>query len=175
MQETFKDWLDKNPVEDKMFWSGAFWDQVRFMRSTISGLLWSRGIGEDDENSALENKLIKVISTHCSKSIHLPVYQISIPSGYGVAKVTMRDNFHDWKVSVDSPVDIAMLALGIFDPEKEIHSCYCEGFPEEFVFGSYEKNKKQFTVEMHSDYQVYVFMWQLLNSLGIGIFDKRVG
>ena len=66
-------------------------------------------------------------------------------------EVTIRDNFYNFKVSVESPKDLNIESIGIFDPDKEIHSVYCEGFSKNWVFGSYNKNRSRFTVEIYKE------------------------
>jgi len=138
-------WIANNPVASEMLWKGSAENQLKFMRDTIGELLWE----------VKENPEVKVISTHRSKSISLPVYQFTMN---GIIFI-LRDNFYNWKVSVVSQQDINVDFGKLFDPSIEIHSCYCEGFPEEFVFGSYNKSKKMFTIDLRDQYQVYLFVW----------------
>jgi hypothetical protein len=98
-----------------------------------------------------------VISEHMSTSLRLPVFQIELVDG---TQFTMRYNFHDWKVSVSSLHPVEADFMGLFDPSKEIHPVYCEGFPEELVFDSYTKNKCQFTFELRSGFHhLFTFFW----------------
>ena len=57
--------------------------------------------------------------------------------------------------------------MGLFNPTEEITSVYCEGFPKDKVYGSYEQSHSQFTIEIGSDYDLYTFIFLLKNYLGI--------
>ncbi len=101
-----------------------------------------------------------VIGTHTSKSCVLPVVHIG-PLGLGWT-ATLRGNFHNWKVSVtsyDGPVDIDHGML--FRPADTIHPAYCEGFPEDYVFGSYAADRSRFTVEVYCEHEVFTLMYLL--------------
>lgn len=114
---------------------------------------------------AKKHKVV-VISTHTSKSVRLPVYQLKLANSI---TFTIRYNFHDWKISVDSPNNIEVDFLEIFNPKdkRSISGVYCEGFPDETVFGCYADNKCKFTVELYSQYEVFTFFWILGAKLGL--------
>lgn len=71
----------------------------------------------------------------------------------------MRDNFYDWKISVNSEFEILAEFLNIFREDKKISSCYCEGFENEWIYNSYSENKKQFTIEISSNEFLFMFFW----------------
>ena len=73
----------------------------------------------------------------------------------------LRNNFYDWKVSVDSKIPINIDFLNLFDTKEKIHSVYCEGFKEEQVFGCYEENKNQFSFSLSDDFKLYTFLFLL--------------
>ena len=58
-------------------------------------------------------------------------------------------------------------SMGLFNPSEKIPAVYCEGFPRNNVYGSYEQNHSQFTIELSSNYDVYTFIFLLKNYLGI--------
>lgn len=156
-------WFSANmPAEDLIYKDGMS-QQVMFVRDTITGVL---------ARSYFEYKrLPKVISTHTSKSVKLPVYYFN--SAY--AKIIMRCNFHDWKVSVESKVGPMDMDLDRLCGTKEpIPTCYCEGFRTEWVFPPYSQNKEKFTVEIRDKYQLYTFLFLLRRAaLRDGIFAKQ--
>ena len=156
-------WADKNdPSKTNLIWKDGFWDQIIFVRDMIPGLAYSAY----DHDYAITDGIVKsigVISTHTSKSLLLPVYHMTMPNG---DVFVMRYNFYDWKVSVNSDSEFAADFMDLFDSTAEIHDCYCEGFPTEWVYGSYAANKKQFTIELRSGmYEIYVFFRIYFNKI----------
>ncbi len=88
-------------------------------------------------------------------------------------RVTMRGNFHDWKISVESQRPVEMDSTELFDSNMKISSCYCEGFPRGRVFSSYAERATfaghpsvdhKFTVELGSQYDVYTFLLLLMRA-----------
>lgn len=107
-------------------------------------------------------KTVQVVSTHVSKSITLPVYHIVLKDGL---ELILRGNFHDWKISVNSPFEIEIpneiLTNYTLSGEK-MHPCYCEGFDESWIWDSYMNNKQKFTIEINSSlYELYTFLFLL--------------
>jgi len=150
-------WSRVNDTKDTMIYKDGFWTQVIFIRNTIMGLL-------SDSYEDYESNLAMVINTHMSKSILLPVYQINLKK-YGITMI-LRDNFHDWKVSVISEKALNVDFKEVFkEDSKPIPKVYCEGFIEEQVFGRYIDNKNKFTVEVYDDNRLYVFIYLLKDYL----------
>jgi hypothetical protein len=148
----------------EMYYAEAMKHQVMFVRDTVSARL---------ARSGLElSRFSKVISTHTSKSVKLPVYYFD--SAW--AKLALRCNFHDWKVSVESKVGPLALNLdGLCDTEKPIPHCYCEGFMPGWVFPAYKKDSSKFTVELGRDYDLYTFLFLLRQAAySRGELDKLV-
>lgn len=96
-------------------------------------------------------KNISAISTHRSKSCLLPVVEIVRPD-LGL-RLTIRDNFYDFKLSVESDscliwsdVTTAVFPTLFYttpppDPEytgDHLASVYFEGFPKDRIFGYYQ-------------------------------------
>lgn len=158
-EQDLQEWANANEPAENLLWGDGYWHQIIFMRDTIPSILFP------SYKEAQKYKPI-VISTHTSKSIRLPVYQQELKNGI---KLTMRYNFYNWKISVDSPIDIEVDFLGLFDPEEKdnIQSIFCEGFPQNAVYGCYAENRRQFTVELSSDYKVFTFLWILSEEFGL--------
>jgi hypothetical protein len=157
-------WCRVNEPEDKMIYKQGYWEQIIFVRDRLPNI-WYEG-GKDTCDSIRYN--INVISTHRSKSIELPVYEIRIPR-YNLV-FTMRDNFYDWKISVESKQLLDLDFMNLFDQDEKINSIYCEGFPENRVYISYNdsinnKWRKNFTVSINSDYKLYMFIALIVNFL----------
>jgi len=154
MYENLQDWFTRNkPAEDLIFKTGL-WEQVKFIRDTIPSLL-ARSY---EEYVGIQKHLL-VISTHTSKSVLLPVYDLN----WNRFRFIMRYNFYDWKVSVKAPVEIKVDAdfMGLFKYSKNISSVYCEGFKNDWVYPSYSENKQKFTCEIHTHYMLFTFFWIL--------------
>ncbi|WQJ53300.1 MAG: hypothetical protein [Wendovervirus sonii] len=118
-----------------------------------------------------------VVSTHYSKSCLLPVYGICMDNGM---VVRMRENFYGWVVSIDSPFEFSLPENIVYGDhnddtdEQNIHSCYCEGFKDEWVYPFKTKNTMQSTFRVHSDYDLYVLFY-MLRELGTPIvFDTAM-
>ncbi|MCR5147169.1 MAG: hypothetical protein K6B70_07535 [Clostridia bacterium] len=151
-------WIRVNEPDENLIYAKGLGDQVCFVRDTLHSLLTST------YEEWLNNPPM-VISTHCSKSVKLPVYQINLEK-YGI-EIILRYNFYDWKVSIKSERPLEFDFMGLFDPKKEISELCCEGFPEEKVYGCYEKDHSQFTFEIVSRYDLYTYIFLLKNYLGI--------
>lgn len=146
------EWVDANEPSSDMYFATSFWDQVVFVRDQLPALFSSNY----DERCRLRDN-IRVISTHNSKSIKLPVYRFETPDG---TTFIMRYNFHNWIVSVESPTSIWVQFKDLFDSNYRVQSVYAEGIPDEHVHGSYGNNQRNFTVELPAGYYaIYVFFW----------------
>ena len=73
MELKLQDWITKNIPEDKMLWEDSMEKQVFFIRGTLSQAF---PIKTREEFNQFKDSLM-VISEHTSKSINLPVYQVS--------------------------------------------------------------------------------------------------
>lgn len=77
----------------------------------------------------------------------------------------MRDNFYDWKVSIQSEVPLHDNFHGVVRKAEKLHPVYFEGFQGEWVFGSYNQNPRQFSVEIQNDYDLYAFILIVTDAL----------
>ena len=147
-------WCRVNEPSDDMIYKKGYWNQITFIRDTIMYMLCK------DYEDYINNPVL-VINTHTSKSIVLPVYQLNLFDKK--MKIIIRNNFYNWKISVDSDVEINVDFMGLFKSDEQIHSVYCEGFKKEQVYDSYSNNKKKFTFEIGDTYLLYTFMFLLKN------------
>jgi len=147
-------WCRVNEPNDDMIYKKGYWNQIVFIRDTIMNM-----VCKDYEEYV--NNPVLVINTHKSESIVLPVYQINLFDSK--IKIVLRYNFYDWKISIDSDIDINVDFMGLFKSDEKINSVYCEGFKKEQVYDSYSNNKKQFTFEISDIYELYTFMFLLKN------------
>ena len=153
-KQNIQDWFMENEPSENMIYREEFSNQWLFVRDRLPQVLFPNLHHEK------QRERLTVISTHMSKSIVLPVYEIKIPE-QGIT-LTMRNNFYDWKVSVESLYPIPNRFDGLFDEKKVFSSVYCEGFPPNKVFGSFEGNQKTFTIEIYDDFLLFTFLWLLL-------------
>lgn len=157
MRESLAEWIVSNTPKDEMIYKNAAQDQCEFIANTIRPLIF---LNIDPKECKAH-----VIGTHKIKSIRLPVVEFWIPG----LRFVMRDNFYNWKVSVqcDKPIDIDPDKL--FDPndERSISDVYCEGFELWDVFGTYAANKQRFTVELYKNEDLIEFCTRVLRSFGI--------
>lgn len=165
MKQLLLSWLRNDEVDDKMIYKNAAERQEIFMRDNV-------GV------SLLEAPVF-VISEHRSKSITLPVYGFTMRNGI---KVICRDNFYNWKVSVQLPRcreygDIVVprdLVSGGY--REDVADCYFEGFKNEWVFPAFDPdNDKQlnFSVEVSDDYRLYTLLHNLKNLFMDKCFDTE--
>lgn len=168
IREMFKDYYAKHLPVDLLTWmrvyepsntmlfNQGYWDQTVFVRDEINRIFYPKY--EDCEANP-----VKVISTHMSKSIVLPVYYIFLKA-YDT-KIILRHNFYDWKVSVDSACDIDGVD-DFFQERVAISPVYCEGFADNQVYGMYKDDHKRFTVELSSNFhRLYTFFYMMKKSL----------
>lgn len=168
MKQALQEWINSHGPASEMLWAGGWGSQVKFARDAIAPLVGA-GLPWD------ECRVAHVISTHCSKSINLPVYEFARPD-VGL-RLIARNNFYDWKLSVISEQPIAADFDGLFattspvEPEytgDPLASCYFEGFPEELVFGYYgESDKKRWSAEIDGDHAMWATCFLICRSLGI--------
>ncbi len=147
-------WLRVNIPDSNLLYRDKFAAQTTFLEYHIMPLLFKK---TDDQ---LKNPIL-VISTHRSKSVLLPVYQIKTC----FATFILRNNFYNWKVSVDSEVPLYFDTMDLFDINEDVPEVYCEGFPNGLVFTSFSKSNKKFTFEVRDDYELYTFFYLLRNYL----------
>lgn len=147
-----QEWANENEPDDKMIYKSRYWDQISFIRENIPSIFCN----DYKEYQIIQNN-IRVISNHTSKSIKLPVVHIVTPNN---TILILRYNFYDWKVSVKSLNNITGDFTKLFDPDNKINPSYCEGFKNEWVYGSYNENQSEFTVEIDpGEYYIFTFLW----------------
>jgi len=166
--EDLQSWINKQTIGNDMLWKGAFGDQMQFIRDVLTGLLFAgHGLSREERNT----KSAKVISTHRSKSIVLPVVEFERPD-LGL-RLTFRNNFHNWKFSVlsEDPVEVDFSKLFPVTPPTDptytgnpLAAVYFEGFPEDRIYGYYSENPSKFSGEIWSDYALWTAMFLLLDS-----------
>lgn len=127
------EWIKNNYPKETMIGKSSFEHQINFFLFEIPRLI---SVSYADYIT----RPVKVISTHQSKSMKLPVCRYTLKNG---VIIMLRNNLHDWKISVNCPDGITIDAdfMDLFDPKKEILAVYCQGFKRDWVFDCYDKNK----------------------------------
>jgi hypothetical protein len=169
MDVSLSDWARDTRVEDTLFWKGTAHNQVEFVLKELGP--FAAGI----HDYALAEESLRVISTHRSKSVDLPVYRI-INMELDMEFI-LRNNFYNWKFSVISSKPILAEFTGLFytsppvEPDytgDHLAPVYFEGFPEKYIFGYYDKsdNKKKWSADMYNDYDLWTTIYVCLRALG---------
>lgn len=150
------DWVRHSPIADDMLWKKSAEFQFEFFHQL--GYLLSSGLDYD-------NRIVPhVISFHMSKSINLPVCQYERDG----LRVIVRDNFHDFKISVISEKPIEANFDGLFRTKEKIAGCYFEGFDPDWVFDGYSNDdKKKWSAEIHGQCQTWTTIYLCMKSLGM--------
>lgn len=155
-------WCRVNAPGDNMIYKESYWTQIMLIRDRINSLFY------DDVQEYNENPVM-VINTHMSKSITLPIYLIDLKK-HGV-QIILRDNIYDWLITVISDREITVDFNGLFREDLKIQKTnsytYSE-FTDDQIKDCFKDNKKQFTLEIQDDYNLYVFMYLLENFLRRG-------
>ncbi len=133
------------------FYEREYWSQVLFVRDRVAGIL----APTYEEYREIQDSRMKVVSEHAVKGVALPVFQVKLADN---TVFTMRCNFRDWIVSVNSLHDIEADFMGLFNPNNRICELYYD-FPEGLIYGPYAENKKQFTIELPSENYLFAFFW----------------
>lgn len=168
MKERLNDWWNNNEPNEGLIYRHGLGKQCIFVRDTIMLNLFL-GIATDyykyKEFSDKRSKLYEsfhpsVIGTHISKSVKLPVMEIDLSDKLGI-KIVLRNNFYDWCISVESENEIDCNWLRLINPTNK---GYFEGFPRDRIYSPYsETNRKNFSVVLNGEYEVYTFMYILKN------------
>ena len=140
-------------IDDNLIYKQAGINQAIFVRDEL-GMNLLRGVP------------VFAISGHTSKSVHLPVYGLTMKNGI---KLIMRDNFYDWKISVilPKPLPKNYLPMELISNDGDIPDCYLEGFHTEWGFKTYnpeDEKQTKFTVEVYNKYRVYTLLFYLKNA-----------
>jgi hypothetical protein len=139
-----KFWQDNNP-DDSLIHKNAAWHQRDYFDK----------MGRIASVVTDEKVIISVVGAHTSKSVRFPVVEYSFKNG---SKLTVRDNLHNFAVSVYSKVLVpAEMIRGIGGTEDTNSSC-CEGFPEDKVYKGHAKSQGKFTTHIWDQDMFSYFM-----------------
>lgn len=153
-----QEWANAREPGDNMLWKSGYWEQILFVRDVLPQLFF-------ESYEEYKNHPIMVVGTHVSKSISLPVFSIKKDD----LEVRMRYNFFDWKVSVRSAIPVPDVFSRRIKRDQKIHRVYFEGFQDDWIFGSYNEDPRQFSVKINSEHDVYAFLLAITEAL----FQKK--
>lgn len=168
MKVPMHQWLRDNLIPDGMLYKHAAELQI----GTWLDLCTIIGHGLSYKKSWA---CLSVIGTHRSKSITLPVVQYD-RSDIGLV-LTMRNNFHNIKMSVQSqqPIGYAeeLACLCHTTPPicpeytgDPLHTVYFEGFPGDLIFGYYSTDPCKWSAELGSESLLKMALFLIMRSLG---------
>lgn len=168
MRRRLDDWWLDNTPDEKLIYKDGLRRQCIFIRDQIMTRLFidiCTDIRKFKNFSEQRSKIYEtfhpfVISSHTSKSVKLPVFELDLER-IGL-KIILRDNFYDWCISVESENEVDCDFIGIINPKDK---GYFEGFPKERIYEPYyaKTNNKNFSVVLRDEYDVYMFMYILRN------------
>ena len=166
MKEKLDYWMRNNVPASNLIYKDGLTNQCHFVINLMEKLFlnvasdYDSELDYDKRLKIIEDFVPSVIGVHRSKSVLLPVMEIDLPK-IGL-KVVLRCNFYDWCLSVESQKDIECDFMGLLTNEKG----YFEGFPEDRIYEKYsETNKKNFSICLRDEYQVYTFIFLIRNFL----------
>lgn len=146
-------------------YKGIPWRQYCESYQVDDEMLWRDGAQHQLEMLGMISKLshgiqMHVVGEHTSKSIRLPVVQVELPRN--ATRVTIRDNFHDVCISVDSqfPIQDTLSFSSIFNTKNK--GGFFEGFPKGLVHGSYEENSQKFSLAVDGYPELMIIMGELI-------------
>jgi hypothetical protein len=153
------EWCRQQPEKSDLIYWKSMWNQVLFVRDTLPEV-FSEGY-EEYETFSQGNK-IRVVGTHRSKSVELPVYGIEHKRlGF---RAVMRNNFHDWNVSVDFDKPPKINPKGLYKPGDHSY-CFWQGFPGEWAFKVEEETPSRFAFYCGAGFnEIYTFFWQIAHN-----------
>lgn len=184
LQAWYDEWLEEHRDTDLSYVSRnargeTSLPQVHFVRDAIAPLLRADTLYDDlprEPPPRSDCRLTAwVIGEHRSKSVRLPVYSLERPDKD--IRFVLRDNYFDWKLSVQSetPIDHELFPyLFHTTPPVEpdytgnaLASCYFEGFPEDLIFGYHAENPRRWSASIGGDRALWTTILLCLKSLGV--------
>jgi len=168
-----RQWMQIKTPGDAKLWREAAHDQFRFF-DRLTSLVTADLPCDTEAALAARDDVAQVIGTHRSKSIELPVVQWARPD-LGLT-LTMRNNFHDYKLSVRSELPINDPAFpALFhttpppDPEytgDPLSSVYFEGFPPTLVYGYQSADHRRWSAEIYGEHAAYMVVFLCMRAVG---------
>lgn len=181
LQPWYEKWLDEHKSTDLIYVNRNSRNepslaQVHFVRDTLGHVMW-KDIPYDTRPIAHPRECKEsawVIGEHRSKSVRLPVYSLERPD-LGI-RFVLRDNYHDWCVSVvaEKPIatDLRGFQLDMDEDDRKRYQpggfwgyCFFQGFPSELCFGSFAMDPRRFSLSIGGNHALYTFIWLIMRDL----------
>lgn len=149
--QSLQEWANSHRPSDELRFKDGYWRQIIFVRDVLHRLFV-----KTYEQARAEP--VRIVGSHHSKSVELPVYQIATPD----ITVTLRYNFYNWNVSVECP-DRLPEGWHLGTTSEEGDYLYFEGFPHRLRFPVYKDrlvrgNRAAFSCCVGDDYELYTFL-----------------
>ncbi len=163
-------WFMAHQAEDDLLWKKSSESQIMFVRDRVKRIFSERyEVPNPHARSGTSMEWFRALclvrGTHTSKSVLLPVYEFDLP----YVRLTMRDNFYNWKLSVESrvgPVQDTFGNLILEGRNEDVPSIYCEGMEGiGRTFPSLTTSPERFTIEIYNDYSLWTCCWLLHQQL----------
>lgn len=165
-KDKIQDWFMVNKPAAEMVYKDAMISQVLFVRDDLAPL-----ITQDLSREVTRTETTFVISTHISKSVRLPVYLLERPG----LMIVLRDNFHDWKMTVISEKEVKVDFSRLFHTIPPVEPSYTgnplarvyfEGFPADLIYDYYEKSDyKKWSAALYGRHYVWTAVWTIACAL----------
>lgn len=159
MNQLLLEYMRTHEIPNNMVYKQSAIDQMIFVRDTLCGHLL--------------RVPVFVVSTHRSKSIQLPVYYFEMRNGI---RALMRENFYGWVVSLITPFSVTIEDFcygdGAYPHNKDIASCFAEGFKSSWVFPYIKENTRNTTFKVDGNYKLYTLFY-LLNRINVSLHANR--
>lgn len=160
-------WVRQNPADEKCLWSRGWEEQLLFLTDDFPSLFFRGLLSRPSE--AHEGCSIRVIGTHRSKSLVLPVVSYERPG----LQVVVRHNFYDWKATFVSTEEVTA-KFGPLFTNSLMSPVYFEGFPEKLVFEPWSvHNRMRWSAEVRSSYELYTTLFLVLRALDMLPLEVR--
>jgi len=166
LQEWFRERILNREDELKRLYAyKAGCNQIMFVRDDVHQLV-ARHVSDDPEERYTFRRTFppRAISSHTSKSMPLPVYEIEL-AHLGL-RLTMRNNFYNWVVTVESERPVTGPFYGLIRPdETKIPHYYAEGFHPDWLFDPWTSGAKKFSTFLYGEHTLWAFLMLLTEHL----------
>lgn len=156
-------WANKHEPKKDGLDKESFWQQIDFVFETLPPLITNSQEALDSVRNHItvisENKTII-----CRKPSYDPLFQITHPNGLVITLCWLGE----WVVSFQSTTPITADFGKYLFINKKVDIGGLTECMGKYLFGSYSKNNKEFSIECTDDYRLYTVLWLIGQNLKIG-------